>query len=83
MRKFTKGFEALLLSLLCITTFLLWGGAEVSAASDRDVLYIRNSEDLVAFAEAVNGGEKFEGRLVIQTEDIDLNGVPFTPVGIF
>jgi hypothetical protein len=72
-----------LLSLVCVATAILPCGTVASAASNRDVLYISSAEDLIAFSEAVNSGDKFKGRLVIQTADIDLNNVPFTPIGIF
>ena len=83
MRSFSKRFALLLLSLVCVAAAILPVGTVASAASDRDVLYIKSAEDLIAFSEAVNGGDDFKGRLVIQTEDIDLNNVPFTPIGIF
>ena len=42
---------------------------------------ISTAEGLVAFAEAVNGGNTYAGRTVVLNADIDLNNVHWTPIG--
>ena len=42
---------------------------------------INNVAGLLEFAEMVNGGETFSGKTIILTEDIDLAGIEWTPIG--
>ncbi len=44
---------------------------------------IKTVEDLLAFAEAVNGGDSFEGKTVTLMNDIDLTGYAWAGVGIY
>ena len=44
-------------------------------------LEIGTKEELVAFANRVNAGENFEGKLVALTADIDLGNMTWTPIG--
>ena len=74
--------------LLCFVTVIssvpnACASVAEAEAKDRITLYIESAEDLIAFAAAVNGGDDFKGRYVVQSADIDLEGVPFTPIGIF
>ena len=36
---------------------------------------IQNSDDLLAFANSVNSGNSYEGKYILQTENIDLVGI--------
>ena len=48
---------------------------------DKDTIVIENAEDLMDFAEKVNGGETFDGKLVVLTADIDMRGYDWIPIG--
>ena len=52
-----------------------------SADVDIVVLTISDAEGLMAFAQAVNGGDTFEGKTVRLTQNIDLAGKTWTPIG--
>ncbi len=44
-------------------------------------VFIRTAAELVAFAEAVNGGNKHEGMQIFLDADIDMKDVAWTPIG--
>lgn len=44
-------------------------------------LAIGSKEELIEFANRVNGGETFEDKLVVLTADIDLENMAWTPIG--
>lgn len=46
-------------------------------------ILIESAEDLVAFAERVNEGDPFSGRAVTLTQDLDMTGRQWVPVGEF
>ena len=50
-------------------------------ANSQGVYEISNVEQLVLFSEMVNSGTTFEGKTVKLTNDIDLKGRTFTPIG--
>jgi len=69
---------ALLVLCLTICAFSVTVGAEGEAAD----LEIGTVDELVAFATAVNDGNKYEGKTVVLTDDIDLSSVAnWTPIG--
>ncbi len=45
--------------------------------------FVADREDLETLADVVNGGDSLEGRTFLQTQDINLNEEPFTPIGNF
>ncbi len=57
------------------------GEAENSAPQETPDLEIGSKAELIEFANRVNSGETFEGQLVILTADIDLENMPWTPIG--
>ncbi len=84
MRKTRKATRllSLLLSVLLLGSVLPVAVlAEESAAPAAPDLEIGTKAELIAFAERVNGGETFEGKLVVLTDDIDLEGMAWTPIG--
>ncbi|MBE7091166.1 MAG: hypothetical protein E7363_04550 [Clostridiales bacterium] len=68
--------------LACSLMFCNPSHISASAAANAD-LTITSAADLIAFSQRVNAGENFTGKRVAQTADIDLNGVPFTPIGLY
>ena len=48
-----------------------------------DPYIISCAEELLLFAEQVNSGTSFKGRYVVQTEDIDLQGINWPTIGMF
>ncbi|MBQ1311241.1 MAG: hypothetical protein IIY55_05260 [Blautia sp.] len=44
---------------------------------------IKSAEDLSGFRDAVNDGNAFEGEYFLQTENIDLGGIEWLPIGIY
>ncbi len=52
------------------------------AGTEHDPYVIRNAIQLAAFAEAVDGGETYEGKYVVLGADIDLSGIEnWNPIG--
>lgn len=49
------------------------------AVTDSPFIEIRNKDDLMAFAQRVNGGDR--GANAVLMKDIDLSGVTWTPIG--
>ncbi len=66
---------------LLLALFLLTMGPSGAEAGPGAVTAIGSAQDLLAFAESVNGGESYAGRTVTLTADIDLAGQAFTPIG--
>ena len=46
-----------------------------------DVITISTVEELVAFSAAVNGGERYANKIVRLTQDLDMTGIDFVPIG--
>lgn len=46
-----------------------------------DVITISTVEELVAFSAAVNGGERYANKIVRLTQDLDMTGNDFVPIG--
>lgn len=55
-----------------------WANFEGTSAVD---LVIHTVEELKDFAENVNAGNNFAGKTVLLNDDIDLNGIEWTPIG--
>lgn len=55
----------------------------VSFATDGEVFEVATKEDLIAFAEAVDNGDTFEGRTVKLMADIELENELFEPIGSY
>ena len=56
--------------------------SNVTIITDETKVVIKTKEDLIKFADAVNNGtEDYNGKVVILTENIDLAGVDWTPIG--
>ncbi len=55
--------------------------AELAAATSGTTVTIDSGKLLAALAEAVNGGEAYEGYTIKLTKDLDLNGIEWTPIG--
>ncbi len=53
-------------------------GAAIEETPD---LSIGSKDELISFANRVNSGETFEGKLVVLTADIDLENMAWTPIG--
>ena len=78
LRKRIQRFAAAFLAAL-----LLAASAPLAAFSADADLTIGSYAELKAFADAVNGGDGFEGKTVLLTADISLGGEssPWTPIG--
>ncbi len=48
---------------------------------DENVVFIRNLAEFKAFRDSVNAGNKYAGKTVVLTADIDLNNEEWTPIG--
>lgn len=84
MNKLRKicAFSVTVFLLAC--SLILYSPFQLSAsAAEKADLTIDSAEDLIAFSQRVNAGENFSGKRVEQTADIDLNDVPFTPIGLY
>ena len=57
---------------------LAWQNAEKEVSPD---LVINTVEKFQTFASAVNGGDSYEGKLIVLTENLDLDGKDWTPIG--
>lgn len=84
MSKLKKSFTltAIVLSLACLLMVCIPFHVTANAAEKAD-LKIASAEDLIAFSQRVNAGETFAGKRVVQTANIQLNDVPFTPIGLY
>ena len=52
------------------------------SGTETDPYVIANAGQLAAFAEAVDGGESYEGKFIVLSDDIDLSGVSsWNPIG--
>ena len=59
-----------------------WAGEDAAdTEGEKPDLIITNVAQLRDFAERVNNGETFEGKLVALAADLDLNGADWTPIG--
>ena len=78
LRKRIQRFAAAFLAAL-----LLAASVPLAAFSADADLTIGSYAELKAFADAVNGGDGFEGKTVLLTADISLGGEssPWTPIG--
>ncbi|MBR1973957.1 MAG: SipW-dependent-type signal peptide-containing protein, partial [Candidatus Methanomethylophilaceae archaeon] len=61
----------------------IWNGlvGQVPAVSD-GIMYIETAAELAAFAKDVNSGNDYSGITVRLSNDIDLNNIAWTPIGL-
>lgn len=60
----------------------IWDGSTEALSPDEDGNYsISSPGQLAEFAKMINEGERFSGKTVTLTEDIDLSNMPWTPAG--
>ena len=60
-----------------------WDGTTEAVTPDaNDVYSISNANQLAWLAEQVNAGNDFAGKTINLTNDIDLNNIPWTPIGL-
>lgn len=78
---------AMLLSLFVVSTSAAaWDGTTASTSlkgegtADKPYL-VETAEDLAFLAKDVNGGNKYAGKYITQTADIDLGGKEWAPIG--
>lgn len=67
--------------------YTLWngniGGSFARGSGEKDDPYIISSPSHLSYlAKSVNNGESYEGKYFLQTANISLNNVPWTPIGI-
>ena len=76
-------FLALALCLTCVPSALAVGDVRFSGGNGTvNAPYeIKTADDLFALAEAVNSGTSYQGQYFRLTNDIDLNGQAWTPIG--
>ena len=60
-----------------------WNGqaSEVMIPEANGEYHIVTPADLACFANMVNSGESFEGKIIKLVNDLDLNNLPWTPIG--
>ncbi len=63
----------------------VWDGTVATAfaggtGTEEDPYQIADGAQLAYLASSVNGGETYEGKSFVLTADIDLNGLPWTPI---
>ena len=84
-------FMALALCLTLLPTAALaadgaWDGSIATAfaggtGTESDPYQIANGAELAYLASSVNSGETYTGKNFVLTANIDLNGLPWTPIG--
>ena len=88
-RVFSVLLAVCLLVTLCVTPAVavsVWDGSSASeslsgAGTAADPYLIKTAEDLKFFADAVNGGTDYSGKVIYLQADIDLDNQVFTPIG--
>ena len=55
---------------------------DTTVISNENIVEIKDSEDLKNFRDDVNSGNSYEGKVVLLTNDIDLNGEEWEPIRI-
>ena len=88
-----KKVLSLLLTLCLVMTFVpmaafaenVWDGSTAAAfaggtGTAEDPYQIANGAQLAYLASSVNGGETYEDKYFVLTANIDLNGLPWTPI---
>ena len=56
-------------------------GFSAGTGTAEDPYVITDASELAYLSASVNSGERYAGRYFILAEDIDLNGIPWTPIG--
>ncbi|MCD7761928.1 MAG: hypothetical protein LUI14_01790 [Lachnospiraceae bacterium] len=81
-----------ILLLLCLCTAFVFANPVYAKGSDytyegsgtkEDPYLISSKEELLQFQSDVNEGTSFSGICFLQTADIDLDGIEWTPIGIY
>ena len=70
-----------ILSALLTGALILGAVSFTALADDGLITEIKTAEDLVAFAESVNAGNSYAGKTVTLTDNIDLQGAYWEPIG--
>ncbi|MBR5922327.1 MAG: hypothetical protein IKZ59_00885, partial [Clostridia bacterium] len=75
-----------MLAMPSATATSVWDGSSVSASlsgsgTAADPYLIKNAADLKYFADSVNGGTDYSGKVIYLLEDIDLDNQAFAPIG--
>ena len=73
-----KRFIGILLAVCMVMTML-----PTAFAEGTEILEINNLNDLKAFRDSVNAGNKYSNKTVNLNADIDLNGETWTPIASF
>ena len=85
----TKKLLSFVLTMVCLALVFMtmtvyavtYLSDDSSDVDETPALSIGTKDELVAFANRVNSGETFEGKLVVLTADIDLENMAWTPIG--
>ena len=90
-KRIVSAVMALILCLTLLPTAALaadgaWDGSIATAFADgsgteSDPYQIANGAELAYLASSVNSGETYTGKNFVLTANIDLNGLPWTPIG--
>ena len=85
MRKDLSAAVLLIYFVLLPSTVFAKNGAEsfTGSGTHNDPYLIENVSDLMEFETEVNSGKHFHGIYFLQTENIDLSEIEWTPVGLF
>ena len=73
--------KKILAAVLCVAMVLSTMGLAVMADAVTADLEISTAEQLVDFAAEVNAGANYRGKTVVLTNDIDLAGIAWEPIG--
>ncbi|MBO4432223.1 MAG: hypothetical protein J5852_01695 [Clostridia bacterium] len=79
----------MIVSLIALPTVVatsVWDGSSASASlsgtgTAADPYLIKSADDLKYFADSVNGGTDYSGKVIYLLEDIDLDNQAFAPIG--
>ena len=90
-KRIVSAVMALILCLTLLPTAALaadgaWDGSIATAfaggtGTESDPYQIANGAELAYLASSVNSGETYTGKNFVLTANIDLNGLPWTPIG--
>ncbi len=81
-----------LIIAIFISVSLILSGSAVNAeqtnlltgsGTQKSPYIIQNVDDLLAFANSVNSGNSYEGKYILQTENINLEGIEWPSIGLY
>ena len=86
----TKGLS-FTVSVVCVIAVLVYANLYIIIDSDKiqgsgtrtDPYLIENKDDLCYFRDLVNHGNTFYSKYILQTDDIDLENISWTPIGLW